>query len=969
MKLTAHLRLPIATYRLQFNQAFTFQDAARLVPYLHALGMTDCYASPYLKAVPGSSHGYDVTDPTVLNPEVGTTEAYQEFVHALNAHGMGQILDVVPNHMGIADSCNLWWQDVLENGPSSHYATFFDIDWMPVKPELRNKVLLPILGDQYGIVLENQEITLCYDDGLFFIRYYQHRLPIDPGTWPLILSFRIDELAEQAGPSHPHVEELKSILTALTHLPLRSERDPERIAERSREKEVIKRRLATLTKDSATIATFANDTLTLFNGTKGSPRSFDQLDALLRDQAYRLAYWRVAAEEINYRRFFDINELAAIRMEEPSVFQEVHTFVFQLLHSGAVTGLRIDHVDGLFDPRSYLQQWQTWAQDALGLSQDTRGRSLFLVVEKILGKGEVLSEDWPIHGTSGYEFLFLLNNLFIDSSSKRAFDETYARFIKDRIQFDDLVYESKKLIMGSSMSSEINALGHQLNLLSERHRRSRDFTLNSLIHVIREIIACFPVYRTYVARDPSEGVTDRDRAYIRLAVIRAKRKNPALSGLIFDFVRDLLLKLPDEETRLDWETVGPFVMKFQQTTSPVTAKGLEDTAFYTYNRLVSLNEVGGEPDQFGIPVATFHERMRERQQHWPQSFSATSTHDTKRSEDVRARLNVLSELPKEWRACLSRWQRLNKKKKVVIDGQPIPDLNEEYLLYQTLIGAWPFESSDDQPCKEFCDRIQVYMNKVLKEAKIHTSWINPDEAYEKAVHQFIATILDRTGPNPFLEDFLPFQAKIAQYGMYNSLTQVLVKITAPGIPDFYQGTELWDLSLVDPDNRRPVNYAERAEALEHVQSLAAEHDRKNVVKTLMDTWTDGRIKLYITTTALNYRRTHASLFLEGDYLPLEVSGEKRNYICAFARTQGDQAVVLIVPRLLTGVIPSPDVAPFGEAAWGNTWAATPPGTAGTRYLNTFTGEVISSTIVDGIDALPISGVFHQLPIALLERLT
>ncbi len=971
MTATGAPRIPVSTYRLQFNRAFTFADACRIIPYLHALGITDCYASSYLKAVPGSLHGYDIADPTSLNPEVGTEEEYRAFIQALHTHGMGQILDVIPNHMGIAQSSNPWWQDVLENGPSARYSTFFDIDWHPIKAELENKVLLPLLGDLYGTVLENQEMTLVYEDGAFVIRYYDHRLPVAPTSWARILTYRLADLIQQVGSNDPHVMELQSITTALGHLPPRSERDPQRVAERYREKEIITKRLATLVKEGPAIGNFVDENVRLFNGAKGDPGSFDLLDALLDEQAYRLAYWRVAADEINYRRFFDINELAAIRMEDPAVFQASHQLIFRLLKEGVVTGLRIDHVDGLYDPGDYLRQVQAWARAELSLNHAPEERPLFLVVEKILGKGETLSENWPVHGTTGYEFLGLLNGLFVDGSNERAFTETYERFIRDRLSFEELAYEKKQLIMHVLMSSEINVLGHQVNLLSERDRRFRDFTLNSLTHAIREIIACFPVYRTYVSPDPAAEVTDRDRAYIRLAVARAKRKNPALSGLVFDFVRDRLLKLPDETARLDVAEATRFAMKFQQTTSPVTAKGIEDTACYIYNRLVSLNEVGGDPEQFGISVASFHERLRQRRASWPCSLSATSTHDTKRSEDVRARIHVLSEMPLAWRTCVARWSKLTKKHKIEVEGQPAPDRNEEYLLYQTLIGAWPFGPLDDTQYRTFCDRIQAYMTKALKEAKLHTSWVNPNHAYDEAVHECIEAILNRAGPNPFLEDFLPFQEKIANAGMCNALSQVVLKIAAPGIPDFYQGTELWDFSLVDPDNRRPVDYAVRTSLLADLQHTCqkAGPDRRSLLRELLETRTDGRIKLYVTTTALAYRRTQAPLFLDGEYIPLTSQGSKKDHLCAFARIHQDHAVVVVVPRLVTGLIPDGKTFPLGPGVWEDTRVTVPSWKPASRYYNIFTGEILSSTEADGGQVLPLAHTLSECPVALLERMT
>ncbi len=971
MNLTvSHPKIPTATYRLQFNNTFTFVDAAHIVPYLHALGITDCYASSYLMAVPGSPHGYDIVDPTTLNPDLGTEQDFQIFAGSLAQHDMGQILDVVPNHMGISKSCNAWWQDVLENGPSAHYASFFDIDWRPVKAELEGKVLLPILGEQYGTVVENQEIILEYHEGRFFFRYFDHQLPVDPKHSAMILALRLDELISRAQSDDLHVQELQSILTALRHLPDRNEADPAQVAERYREKEIIGRRLSRIMNESQTVQKFIQDNVAIYNGTKGDSKSFDLLDQLLSHQVYRLAYWRVASEEINYRRFFDINELAAIRMEDPAVFLSSHELILQLLKNGAATGLRIDHVDGLYDPSTYLRQLQTWAKTNLAPSAGEIERPLFLVVEKILTKEETLPVQWPVYGTTGYDFLTLVNGLFVDGSHEQAFNRLYARFIGNHLSFEDCAYESKQLIMRASMSSEINVLGYQLNHLSEMNRRFRDFTLNSLIHAIREIIACFPVYRTYVTPG-EEPVMDRDRSYIRLAVSRAKRKNPALSGLVFDFVQDILLKQASYHHERERHDQLRFAMKFQQITGTVMAKGAEDTACYVYNRLASLNEVGGDPLQFGISVQTFHERMRQRRAHWPASMCTTSTHDTKRSEDVRARINVLSEIPQDWKARILRWSALNKGYKTEVDGMLAPDRNEEYLLYQTLIGAWPFHAMDEDECKSFSDRIQAYMAKALKEAKIHTSWVNPNHAYDQAVRDFIERILVRASPNPFLADFQPFQREIARHGVYNSLSQVLLKIASPGIPDFYQGTELWDFTLVDPDNRRPVDYKMRAGFLAGFQSIRGIQgsDQRRFVQELLATVSDGRIKMYMTTVGLHYRRAHASLFLSGEYVPLKVEGTKKKHVCAFARIYEDRAVVAIVPVLLRGLCRETESFPFDPSLWEDTWVIVPSWRPASCYQNLLTGEILSSTETEGKQSLRLAEILGSCPVALLERMT
>lgn len=983
---TVGARIPLATYRLQFNAAFTFRDANQIVPYLHALGITDCYSSPYFAAAPGSQHGYDVVDHNALNPEVGSEGDYHAFVQQLQRYEMGQLLDIVPNHMGTAKGTNPWWADVLENGPSSLYAAFFDIDWTPIKSELTNKILLPILGDQYGRVLENQELRLSYEDGAFFLFYFDHRLPIAPRPTTVILSHRLGDLEHLLGPEHPNFLEFRSIITALSHLPLRTETNREQVIERNREKEIIKKRLATLTAACPEIGDFLAENVRFFNGSAGDAHSFALLDTVLKDQAYRLAYWRVAAEEINYRRFFDINDLAAIRTEDPTVFAVTHHLVLRLLAEGKITGLRIDHIDGLYDPAGYLQRLQHAADLALrhgtypALPSPMRLTNLaatdfpseatpvpsvlpcYLAVEKILPAGEELPEHWPVHGTTGYDFLALLNGIFVDQDNARSFSDIYTRFTRTRSEFAELAYQSKKLIMQVALSSEINVLGYQLNRLSERNYHSRDFTLNSLTHALREIIACFPVYRTYIA---TNGVTDRDSAVIEMAVARAKHKNPVTDVSVFNYVRDvLLLRFPEFASEADRQAQHAFVMKFQQCTGPVMAKGVEDTAYYIYNRLVSLNEVGSSPEQFGTSVATFHEQNGRRLQRWPHTLLSTTTHDTKRSEDVRARINVLSELPREWQAALGRWSRRNKKKKVRIDGQPVPDRNEEYLLYQTLLGAWPLTPMDADAYATFKQRMQAYLHKATKEAKVRTSWINPNQAYDDALREFVSVVLDDF---LFLEDFHELRNKIAQYGMYNSLAQTLLKLTAPGVPDIYQGTELWDFSLVDPDNRRPVDYDHRRQLLCALQEHTNAPDQNFVAlaRDLLTSWVDGRIKLYLTHRILNYRRQHPALFQAGTYIPLESVGAQQKHVCAFARQQGRYLFLVVVPRLLTTLIPDPRVLPVGAQIWHDTSLQLPADNTVENYHNLFTGESLTVAHQGGQRALALAEVLANFPVALL----
>ena len=934
-------RVPLSTYRLQFHQGFRFDDARAVVDYLHDLGISDCYASSYLKAVPGSPHGYDVADPTRLNPEIGTDEDYWAWIAALQARGMGHVMDLVPNHMGIAKSGNPWWLDVLENGPSSRFARFFDIEWHPVKDELADKILIPILGGQYGEVLERQELQLAYRDGTFFVCYFDQTLPIAPDTYAAVLEGSIDEwLEDHAGAD---ADELQSVLTASRNLPARGDRDPAAMAVRAREKEIVKRRLAALAAASGSVCDLIERSVRRLNGSAGQPRSFDPLDRLLNLQSYRLAHWRVASEEINYRRFFDVNELAALRMEDPLVFEEVHRFALELVRRGAVTGLRIDHVDGLYAPGDYLRR----LQEQCGGQADP----FFIVVEKILGRGEPLAADWPVDGTTGYEFAATVNNLFVDRRHERAFDDLYRRVAgKEPASFADLAYRCKKQVLHETMSGDINSLGHQLNRFSERNRHFRDFTLYSLISTLKEVIASFPVYRTYVTS--TEPVSDHDRRYILAAVRSARLRAPAVSGLMFDFVERLLLKQTSVTTPDECEERARFIGKLQQITSPVAAKGTEDTALYVYNRLISLNEVGSDPTQFGLEPDEVHDWMAARQRRSPSALSATSTHDTKRGEDVRARLNVLSEMPAAWKTAQARWRTVNRRFKTEINGRPAPDANEEYLIYQTLLGAWPLDQGAGVEAA-FRERMAVYMTKALREAKVHTSWLSPDHEYEAAVERFVRAILERGRPNLFLRAFEPLQARVAQLGIYNSLSQLLIKITAPGIPDFYQGSELWDLNLVDPDNRRPVDYDGRRRALAAVGGADP--------AALLEQRADGRVKMFVAARALAARAAQRDLYERGEYLPIRTGGARRECLFAFARG-GEDAVITCVPRLIATLIPEGTAPPLGAAAWGDTRIEVRDARP---FRDVFTGATRTPERRDEGYVLPAAAIFERFPVALL----
>jgi (1->4)-alpha-D-glucan 1-alpha-D-glucosylmutase len=952
--------IPAATYRLQFSGAFTFEAATAIVDYLDALGVSHVYASSYLCAVPGSTHGYDVTDPTRLNPEIGDEPAYERWVQSLRGHDMGHIVDLVPNHMGIAQSANPWWQDVLENDPSSRYAPVFDIDWHPLKPELENKVLLPILGDGYGAVLERQEIQLEYEDGAFCARYFDSSLPVSPGTYDQVLATGSAALIEEIGAGSGAGMEFLSILSAIRHLPGRDVQDADVCAERAREKEVIKRRLAALTAASPAVLAHISRAVADLNGMPGDPRSSDRLDALLSAQANRLAYWRVAGEEINYRRFFDVNELAAIRMEDPEVFERVHAFVFDLLRRGLVDGFRIDHVDGLYDPGGCLERLQARAREAAPETySDTR--CCYVTVEKILGFDEELPK-WPVEGTTGYDFLVLLNGLFVDSWSEAALNAAYERFARMGTSFRELAYRGKQLVLRVSMAGELNVLAHGLNRFSERNRHSRDFTLNSLAYAMREIIACFPVYRTYVTgREP---VSTCDREFIEHAVLEARRRNPGRPGMVFEFVGRLLLKqaghIPEDEHGEHMR----FVAKFQQVTSPVTAKGIEDTALFVYNRLVSLNEVGGEPDRVGVAPEALHERLAKRAARWPHGLSATSTHDTKRSEDVRARINVLSELPGAWKQAASRWARANRKGHVALDGEWYPSRNEEYLLYQTLIGTWPFEAMTAEQEAEDRGRIIAYMQKAMREARVFTSWLNPSIAHETAMTRFVETVL-APGNDAFRSDFAALARRVAQCGIYNSLSQLAVKAGAPGVPDVYQGTEIWDFSLVDPDNRRPVDYERRRALLGALDDAVNERGQLDVARELTANPRDDRMKLYASSSLLRFRREHLNLFQRGAYQPLASGGTRREHVFAFARTHGAQSLAVVIPRLTATLLPDADTPPTGEQVWDDTIIAAPVGDAAS-YRHVLTGTTVCARESEGRQVFRAADVFADFPIAFLE---
>lgn len=944
---------PCATYRLQFSRSFTFRDAERLIPYLQALGVSHIYASPYLKARSGSSHGYDITDYNALNPELGDAADFDAMAAALSRQQMGQILDIVPNHMGVGRADNAWWLDVLEWGQSSPYAEYFDIGWDAQKSGLRGKVLLPFLGDHYGTILEAGELVPAFDarKGSFSIWYHEHCFPLAPHSYATILAATGDQ-------------PLADLAAAFGRLRPATPSRRARAAIRARAGE-LKAELVQRVAADPKLGAAIDRAIQSLSGAKGNAASFIPLHRLLERQHYRLAYWRVAADEINYRRFFDVNELASVRMEQAEVFETAHRLVLRLLADGKINGLRIDHIDGLFDPLQYCHRLQARIADVL--RDNARP---YLVVEKILAQHESLRRDWPINGATGYRVLNLINGLFVDGRAERAMDRTYWRFTGRQHDFDTILYECKKHVMDTALAGELEVLAVKLDRISEANWWTRDFTLAGLKAALREVIACFPVYRTYVTE---RGPSAEDRRDIDWAVALARKRSQSREATIFDFIHGALTTdiVRKRRRTFNRRAVVDLAMKFQQLTGPVTAKALEDTAFYRYTRLVSLNEVGGDPRRFGTTIAAFHHLNQERAKLWPHTMVTTATHDTKRGEDVRARINTLTELPAEWGRRVRRWANFNRRAKSDVDGTPAPSTDDEYLLYQTLIGAWPIEllGSDEPaalPLERFRERIDAYMTKAVREAKLVSSWMTPNMEYEAALSKFVHRILNTDRSRAFLTDLQDFTTRIALLGMINSLAQTALKLTIPGIPDIYQGCEFWDLNLVDPDNRGPVDFSARISALATLprSGRVASGVAAPAVAALLDQWTDGRIKLYVHAVLLAERQRRRVLFSDGAYTALATTGTHADNIVAFARAKDEAAIIVAVPRLVAKLGPGEGRMPLGEA-WTDCAVICPPTLSERRWTNIFTGETIPLPREGEHRMWRVRDIFSVLPVATL----
>ena len=946
-----NLRVPTTTYRLQFHRDFKFAAAEALAPYLHELGITDIYASPLFKARRGSLHGYSVTNPMELNAELGSPRAFDSLARKLKRLDMGMVFDIVPNHMALSPD-NPWWMEVLEDGHGSPYAIFFDIDWHPPNRLLEGKLLLPILGRPYGQALENQELRLSLEPGGFFVNYYENKFPLTPKTYHQILAPVLERLVRELGEENPASIALMGIVSLVSNLPPRAPGKPKKVKDRQRDKEVIKKNLWLLYQGSPEVKNLLDEAVQVLNGRPDEPASFDALDRLLQPQPYRLAFWQVALEAINYRRFFSINDLIGIRIEDPQVFEAFkHGLLFKLLDEGKISGLRVDHIDGLYDPLDYLQR----LQGRLAPAGRTAAAPFYIVVEKILAPGETLPEDWPVAGTTGYDFLNRVNGVFIQEAGLQELTEIYTRFVETAVDLNALIRDKKKLILKALFGGEVENHVYYLRQLALQDRQARDLARGDLVEALVEVLAALPIYRTYLR---SLKVAPRELDYLEWTFAEVRRLHPHLDQPALDFLfRVLRLDFPPyltTEQRHDWLK---FVMHLQQFSGPIMAKGFEDTVLYIYNPLISLNEVGGSFQP--VQVDNFHSFNLNRQKSCPGSMNATSTHDTKRSEDVRARLNVLSEIPGEWQACLQRWSALNLAKKVVVNGNPVPDRNQEVFLYQTMLGAWPLDPAEVPAFKE---RLQAYLIKAAREAMVHTRWVAPQLDHENGLLAFLDAILDEAGNREFIKDFRQLQSRLAYFGALNSLSQLLLKIASPGVPDFYQGTELWDFSLVDPDNRRPVDFARRTRLLKDLKQQE-EKGRGALVAGLLSHWQDGRLKLYVTSRGLKLRRTYPEVFRQGAYLPIAVRGQRQNQVLALARRQGQDWVLAVAGRFFTTLTPAGQ-PPTGREVWGDTEVILPP-EAPVAWEDIFTGRVCEAREAATLKHLPLQKVLQHLPLAFL----
>lgn len=919
MKISSSNFIPRSTYRLQLNASFQFDDATAILPCLKELGISHLYLSPILKSSANSPHGYDVCDCQEIDPKLGGFPAFERFAQKLSDEGMGLLFDIVPNHMR-ADASNAWWSDVLKRGNRSPYARYFDFQW-PAKrgsgPTPVNRVLVPILEGPYGSVLESGKLKIVYEQNALWIAYYEHRFPVSPETYDRFSSgLKMPISGRRSNVAPPGLEKTKHIQS---------------LTERLRQ----------------------------INGEAGKPESFDTLDEVLKSQNYRLCWWKIANEEINYRRFFLVNHLVCLNAQKTSVFESSHKLIRSLLRRNIPIGLRVDHPDGLWDPEQYLRRLN-------GLFRQS-STSPFIVVEKILTEHEPLEERWPVAGTTGYDFLNQLNGIFVKTDHEAEFSRIYKQFTGCDQDFAQILFERRSKVLQNGFVVALQSLAQRLGELAAQTRHAKDFTFPALKNALVNFICAFPVYRTYLAPPPRRP-TQQDKEAVQRAICECRLKIPQVCEQELDFISQLLLQnYPrDFDARARRQAVE-FAMKLQQLTAPLAAKGGEDNAFYVYNRLVSLNEVGCSPGVFGESVEAFHHANQNRSLKWPHSLLATSTHDTKRSEDVRARINVLSEMPNEWAGAFRQWSELNKSAKTNIGSTMAPSPNDEWLLYQTLLGSWPIEKSPEMPL--FVDRIINYMQKAVREADTNTNWIEPNHEYESALANFIKQILLQNQNSPFLASFVKFQQKIAFFGLFNSLSQILIKITAPGVPDLYQGTELLDLSLVDPDNRRPIDYEERKQRFLALNKAFFSLPRGQFIQRLLDNSIDpGEIKFFITWQALQARKEREQLFTHGEYFPLQASGTAQNHLCAFLRRHEGALSISVATRFLYTLLGGREIIPNDKSIWANTQLTWSGARAGQKFRDRFSNTVLTVIDIENRPSLSAGEVLAALPVALLESI-
>lgn len=952
------MRIPSSTYRVQFNLNFRFTDAEALVPYLHDLGISDLYASPRFKARKGSSHGYDVADPMRINSELGTEEEFDRLVARLHQYGMGLLLDIVPNHMA-ASSENPWWMDVLENGRESRYAAFFDVDWEPQGIKIAklesNRVILPILAGPYADILLNQGIHLRFDDRGLFFQYEDHRLPLNPSTYRDVLQLAAENLTNGAESRAAALRDLDALSEALSKAQVQGGAPTD-----DRENTIVelKTRLWRLHHDDETLRRGIDEALRIFNGVLGQPESFHLLDSLLSRQSYRLAHWHLAPFEVNYRRFFDINDLVGLRVEDPLVFAARHSSIMHLIQEGKVSGLRVDHIDGLLDPLEYLERLKAIPVPAEDKNHD--GLSVYTIIEKITSGDETVPADWPVLGTTGYDFLNALNALFINAEGYRDIEESYRRFAGIKQSFDDTWYQRKKQVIDELFATDRDLLSYRLGRLAALDVHGADIPVRELVDGLKEVTACLPVYRTYYRNAvPAERDTDS----LEIAFSHARRRASSVSSETFDFLESVFLAelpLQEQEHQKAWVD---FITRWQQFTGAVMAKGLEDTALFAHHSLISVNEVGNNPfhDQIRFGAKALHKFNCAVMTNRPYTMNTTSTHDTKWSEDVRARINVLSEIPREWAKCLRRWSRMNKRHKTSIEGRLIPTANEEVIFYQAMLGIWPMEPFESVDKNSLRSRLEEFFLKAAKEAKTETSWLSPNEKHESALRHFVSSILAAPANDLFISDFLRLHEYVAFFGTCNSYSQLLLKMTAPGIPDFYQGSELWNFCLIDPDNRQSVDFRARIAALESLKSQGPEPPA-SCIDELLEDWTSGKMKLYLTMRVLNFRRAHPDLFSSGSYVPLTTGGAHGRSVFAFARHSGGKWLVVAAPRLLHGIAKA-GIFPL-ERMWGTTVLEFPPQMP-RLWKDILTNEEVDLSREADTHSIATSRLFRHLPFSVL----